>query len=87
MTIVYLSIALIVAALALVLVVDEMRCTRREKLRLQLENIQLHKTNNSLSWDNSMLLMERKCVSMEYGIKMLPWRAPAEVARRTNHAH
>lgn len=72
MTIVYLSIALIVAALALVLVIDEMRCTRREKLRLQLENIQLHKTNNRLSWDNSMLMMERKCLSMEHGIKLLP---------------
>jgi cell division protein FtsL len=84
---IYLTVALALAAMALLLALHEMRMGARERRRLLQENMALHQTNNRLSWDNSMLLIERKCVAMEYGIKMLPWRASAEVARRTSHAH
>lgn len=85
---IYLTLAVIVAVIVTALVVHELRMMRRERMRLLAENLALHQTNNRLSWDNSMLLIERKCLAMEYGIKMLPWRAPAsEVARRNSHAH
>lgn len=80
----FLTIALALAVLALL---HELRMMTRARTRLMLENQQLYSSNNRLSWDNSMLEMERKCMAAEYGIKILPWRAPAEVARRIDHAH
>jgi len=84
---IYLTLALALAAMALLLALHELRMMIRDRRRLLQENQQLHLANNRLNWGNSMLLIERKCVAMEYGIKMLPWRAPAnEVARRNSHA-
>lgn len=82
-----LTIALVMTGLALVIAIHELRMAARERKRLLQENFQLHHANNRLSWDNSMLMIERKCVAMEYGITLLPWRAPNEVARRTRNAH
>lgn len=82
----YIRVALVITALALLLCLHELRMATRARRRLMTENMQLHSTNNRLSWDNSMLLIERKCLATEYGIKLLPWRAPKEVARRTGHA-
>lgn len=84
---IYLCVALVITALALLLCLHELRMATRDRRRLLMENMQLHSTNNRLSWDNSMLMIERKCVAMEYGIKLLPWRAPKEVARRPSHAN
>lgn len=83
---IYLCVALVITALALLLCLHELRMATRDRRRLLMENMQLHSTNNRLSWDNSMLLIERKCLATEYGIKLLPWRTPKEVARRTSHA-
>lgn len=83
---IYLSVALVITAAALLLCLHELRMAARERRRLMTENMQLHSTNNRLSWNNSMLLIERKCMATEYGIKLLPWRPPREVARRPSHA-
>lgn len=85
---IYLTLAVVVAMIVIALIVHELRMMRRERARLLAENMHLHQSNNRLSWDNSMLLIERKCLAMEHDIKLLPWRAPAnEVARRKIHAH
>lgn len=84
---IYLCVALVITALALLLCLHELRMATRDRRRLLMANMQLHSTNNRLSWDNSMLMIERKCLAPEYGIKLLPWRAPKEVERRSRHAH
>lgn len=77
-----LILAIMVLCVVVAMLVASHHDTSRRYQNAMSENLQLHMTNNRLSWDNEILQSEIKHISIEYNIPSLPCGAPS---RRKHH--
>lgn len=75
---------MLIAALAVALLITVLllRDVTTQQLAMRAELYDAETRANRLSWENEILNIERRAISIEYNIKMLPLRSPR---RRNQH--
>lgn len=77
-----LTLVIMILGVAVAMLAVTNHDAAQQHRQTMIENLQLHRQNNRLSWDNEILQAELKHISIEYKIPSLPLGAPS---RRNNH--